>query len=157
MAKGYFFYASHLSLMGDLLHHMVQKKAAPKTVLSLENDEDYLAVMDQLGAEQKLRKWPQTCLRRFDRTDEGVLVNYELTRTGKLNKSDGNMAKLLLDVLDPGGDGSTAFDMSKLPPHKAVRRHFQPSGSLVRNETNGEFPEMKEWCGWFVVSFTLQK
>ena len=60
-------------------------------------------------------------------------------------------------VRDPGGDGTKPFDMSKLPPHGAVRRYFQPSGTLVRNETNGEFPDMKDWCGWFVVDFTLQK
>jgi hypothetical protein len=63
----------------------------------------------------------------------------------------------LLELLDPGGDGSKPFDMSKLPPHAAVRRYFQPSGTLVRAETNGEFPEMKDWCGWFVVNFVLQK
>jgi hypothetical protein len=157
VADGWFFYASHISQMGELLNHMVTKKANPKTVLSLENDVDYQEVAKQLGTQQKLRGWPQGCLRRFDRTEEGVLVNYELTRTGRLNQSDRNTAKLLLDLLDPGGDGTKPFDMSKLPPHQAVRRYFQPSGTLVHNETNGEYPAMKEWCGWFVVNFTLQR
>jgi hypothetical protein len=159
VAEGYLFYAKHISLMKELLDHMVSKKAeqqAKTTVLSLEDDLDYQAVMSELDHQQKLRSWTQACCRQFDRRDESGFANYELMRSGGLKNSQSNMAKLLLDLLDPSGEGKP-FDMSKLPPHGQVRRYFKPAGTLFHNETNGEFAAMPDWCGWFVLNFTLHE
>jgi len=156
VADGYFLYATDLSQLVELLQHLALRKTKPQGVPMLQDEPDYQDVLEALDKEQKLRKWSSVCARHFGRTDQSALVMYELLRTNTLKPTDSDFARALFDLLDPTGDGSRPFDMSKLPPHAQIRRHLAPAGSLIHAETAGECPEVKDWSGWLIVNLMLR-
>jgi hypothetical protein len=148
VTQGYLLYATHLSLMRKVVKHIAGGG------LPLAADADYGAVMDRLDGELKLRNWPNSAARRFSRTDEEYLVNYELARTGELKQSESLIAGILTGISNPGGK---PLDYTKLPKYGAARVYLKPNGLLVRSETEVEAKDAKTWCGWFVVGFVLKK
>jgi hypothetical protein len=151
VTHGHFLHSSHYSLMRKVIEH-IRAEGLP-----LGLDADYGSVMEGIDAELKRRAWPECAARRFSRTDEENLADYELAKAGLLRQSDTMLGRILSGGVGPATGDGRPLDYSKLPNYGAVRPYLKPSGLLIRSETEGEAKDLPDWCGWFLVNFTLQK
>ncbi len=148
VAHGHLLYATHLSLMGEVLENMRRWESSPAEARpSLAVSHEYKAVVEALRNEATTRSWDQACLMRYARTGEELRGTYELMQQGRLQDSQTLIARALRSLPRTGGgmNEDTRLDVNKLPSYADVRGHFQPSAQLGRAEADG----------WFIVAITL--
>ncbi len=148
VAHGYLFYATHLSMMGDMLKNVQAVNApggSPRPALS--TTPDYTSVVSAVREEIARRNWDQVCLLRFAQTDEELRGTYELLQQKRLRDSQSLVARSLRSLPNLGrlDDGEADIDVRRLPNFDRLRHYFQPSGQVGRVEEHG----------WFIVAFTL--
>ena len=148
VAHGYLFYATHLSMMGDILNNVAAGNGpGPSQRPSLAKSENYNTVMAAVRQEAARRNWNQTCLVRFAQTNEELRATYELLQQKQLRNSQSLIARSLRTLPNVGTleDDEADIDVRQLPNYNRLRDYLQPSGQVGRAEEHG----------WFIVAFTL--
>lgn len=148
VAHGYLFYATHLSMMGDILHNVAAANAPGlQQRPSLARSEGYNQVITAVRQEIARRNWDQTCLIRYAQTNEELRASYELLQQKQLRNSQSVVARSLRSLPNLGAleDDEADIDTQRLPNYDRLSGYLRPSGQVGRAEANG----------WFIVAFTL--
>lgn len=148
VAHGYLFYATHVSMMGDILNNVAAAKVQGRSPRpSLSQSASYGAVVEAVNQEITRRNWNQVCLLRFAQTDEEMRGTYELLKQKRLRDSQSLVARSLRSLPNLGrlDDDDADIDVQRLPNYDRLSGHLQPSGQVGVVEEHG----------WFIVAFTL--
>ncbi len=141
---GHLFYASHLSLLVELLKNLKAAKPSDTPVAQLP---DFQRVHQAAEREAQRQGWNHLSFFRFENTAEQFRSTYRLARQNKIAAS-GNMVIQLLIGLGRLVDenGKQLIDGKLLPPFEKVADQLPAGGVLVHSDPDG----------WSIVSFVLR-
>ncbi len=141
--NGYVYYATHLSLLVELLKN--QKAGKPESP-PLAQSPAFVQLHKAAQAEATRQQWEDLCFFRFEDSAEQYRNTYQLARENKLAKSQNIVIRFLIGlgrVVDE--EGNQLIDGKLLPPFEQVASQLTPGGVLVHADADG----------WSVVSFIL--
>ncbi len=140
--NGYVYYATHLSLLVELLKNQKASQNAG-TPAQLPG---FVQLHQAARAEAARQEWKSLCFFRFEDSAEQYRNTYQLARENKLAKSQNIVIRFLIGlgrVVDE--EGNQLIDGKLLPPFEQVASQLTPGGLLVHADPDG----------WSVVSFIL--
>ena len=140
---GYLYYATHLSLLVDVLKNQQQ---APPAGAALARSPLFVQLRKTALEESQAQGWQNLCFFRYENSAEQYRNTYRLARENNLAKSQNVVVRFLIGlgrVVDE--EGNQLLDGKLLPPFEQVAGQLTPGGVLVHADADG----------WSIVSFVL--